>query len=219
MSDDEAQKTQPSKSWRPSTPCCIALLVVFGCTLGAAWYAGLNTVFGAIDVATPEYQVLNKGQGYEIRLYNASTAVSVGGATGSHGSFMRLAGFIGVMGKPQNDQHEKIAMTAPVVTIPDGNREEMQFILPREVNNTAPQPTAAGVHLVARPASAFGVETFSGKHGTQDAEKHAQALALRLKADGYTLKNETWQFFRYNPPWTLPFLRTNEVAVPILVQI
>merc|ERR1712003_424439 len=121
------------------------------------------------------------------------------------------------MGKPQNDQHQEIAMTAPVVTIPSGMGEEMQFILPSEVNDSAPKPIAAGVHLVTRPASAFGVETFSGNYNTPDAEKRARSLALRLQADGYILKNESWQYFRYNPPWTLPFFRTNEVAVPIHV--
>merc|ERR1719424_468646 len=91
----------------------------------------------------------------------------------------------------------------------------MQFILPNAVNNSAPQPTAAVVHLVARPSSVFGVERFSGTCKTRDAEKRAHELGLRLQADGYTLKKASWQYFRYNPPWTLSFLRTNEVAVPI----
>lgn len=196
--------------------CCgvkviVPVLVTMCLLLALAWRAGLNTVFGAIDVGTPDYKLLHKGHGYEIRQYPPSTAIATGSA--SRNSFMRLAGFIGVVGKPQNDRNQKIAMTAPVVSIPSS--EEMQFILPSNVNSSAPQPTAKGVRLVTRPSSVLAVETFSGSWSTHAAEARAKKLRQRVQADGYVLEQAPWEYFRYNPPWTLPFFRTNEVAVPI----
>merc|ERR1712061_753992 len=97
------------------------------------------------------------------------------------------------MGKPQNDRNQAIAMTAPIVTIQSPKGEEMQFILPSEVNASAPQPTAHDVRLITRLSSVFGVETFSGQWSTHDAEERAKRLQFRLEADGYTLsKNDTW---------------------------
>merc|ERR1712232_157027 len=94
--------------------------------------------------------------------------------------------------------------------------EAMQFILPTKFNGSAPQPTAQGVELVTRPSSVLGVETFSGSWSFHQAEERAKKLSFTLKADGYTLKeNQPWQYFRYNPPWTISIFRTNEVAVPI----
>jgi len=107
-------------------------------------------------------------------------------------------------------------MTAPVVTTAGARGEEMQFILPANVNNSAPQPTNQQVRLVTRPAAVLGVQTFSGSWNTAAAQSRATALAQTLQADGYTLKQGAqWQYFRYNPPWTLPAFRKNEVAVEL----
>mmetsp|Transcript_104066 Transcript_104066/g.164326 ORF Transcript_104066/g.164326 Transcript_104066/m.164326 type:complete len:245 (-) Transcript_104066:106-840(-) len=212
ISSDDEQKVSAAKSvWRVRFP--IFLFALFG-IIALLWHFGLNSVFGVIDVSTPDYEVLHKGQGYEIRWYPASTAIA--SHASAHSSFMSLAGFIGVMGKPQNDRHEKIAMTAPVVTMQSSHGEEMQFILPSNVNGTAPHPTNHGVRLVTRPSSAYGVETFSGSWSTYDVGERAKKLQRQLKSDGYILKeDQPWQLFRYNPPWTISAFRTNEVAVAI----
>lgn len=191
----------------------ISLLTVFATAL--LWKLGLGSIFGVEDVGEASYEVLAHGDGYEIRRYAPSTAVAT--ATGSeHGAFMRLAGFIGVMGEAQNERHQKIPMTAPVVNVESSRGTEMQFILPADVNNTAPRPTARGVHLVTRPSAMFGVETFSGSWRTSDVAKRATALAAKLQVGGYRIdKSAPWLYMRYNPPWTLAPFRRNEVAVQL----
>jgi len=179
------------------------------------WHFGLSSVFGVVDVDTPAYEVLREGRDYEIRRYASSTAIETSGG-GDNNAFMSLAGYIGVTGSPQNFRGQSIPMTAPVVTIPNAGGEEMQFILPQDVNSSAPQPTNQKVRLVNKSAAVLGVETFSGTWDTSAAKRRAEALARRLQGDGYTLKQDApWQYFRYNPPWTIPAFRKNEVAVEI----
>eukprot|EP00930_Biecheleria_cincta_P090631 TRINITY_DN80042_c0_g1_i1.p1 TRINITY_DN80042_c0_g1~~TRINITY_DN80042_c0_g1_i1.p1 ORF type:complete len:242 (+),score=34.33 TRINITY_DN80042_c0_g1_i1:79-804(+) len=179
------------------------------------WKLGLGSVFGVVDVDVASYEVLAQGDGYEIRRYAASTAVATTTGT-EHGAFMRLAGFIGVMGQAKNERRQQIPMTAPVVNVESAHGAEMQFILPVEVNNTAPRPTDRDVHLVARPPTVFGVETFSGSWRTADVANRAAALAAKLQVGGYRVdKSAPWLYMRYNPPWTLGPFRRNEVAVQL----
>eukprot|EP00928_Gymnodinium_smaydae_P087322 TRINITY_DN71599_c0_g1_i1.p1 TRINITY_DN71599_c0_g1~~TRINITY_DN71599_c0_g1_i1.p1 ORF type:complete len:260 (+),score=34.79 TRINITY_DN71599_c0_g1_i1:32-781(+) len=220
--DDATDLPRRKASWRLRRVTLLAFSLACGgalCTM--LWRGGLNSVFGVIDVATPAYDLLKRENGFEIRRYHASTAVEtpMTGKGNEGKSFMRLAGFIGVIGAPSNSRKEKIAMTAPVVTTQEAKGSSqvmMQFILPAGVNSSAPLPTERGVHLITRPAAVFGVRAFSGTWSFSDAEAQAKELATELEASGYSLKTDApWQFFRYNPPWTLPMFRTNEVAVEL----
>lgn len=112
---------------------------------------------------------------------------------------------------------ETIAMTAPVETAPaaDG-RMAMRFFLPKAYSvDTAPQPTDSRVRLIELPEQTVAVMRFSG-FGSQDtvAEKTRELLAA--------LESSTWQAagepiaMYYDPPWTIPFLRRNEVAVAVV---
>merc|ERR1712228_422409 len=184
----------------------ILSLVALSIVVALLWHLGLNSVFGVIGVDTPVYEVLRKGNGYEIRRYAISTAVATDGNGRGGSSFMRLAGFIGVMGNPQNTKKQTISMTAPVVTIPSSKGEEMQFILPSAIHGSAPQPIDQNVRLVTRPPSVFAVETFSGQWSVLEAKERADRLRIKVQADGYTVDEQaSWQYFRYNPPWTIPF--------------
>ena len=59
-----------------------------------------------------------------------------------------------------------------------------------------------------------GVVTFSGN--TPQAVLDAQSSRLReaLERDGFKIKGD-WVLARYNPPFTLPFMKTNEVLFPL----
>merc|ERR1719350_2131872 len=90
----------------------------------------------------------------------------------------------------------------------------MQFILPACRHGRAPLPTQPHVRIVERPPCLLAVETFTGRLGMEHFQARGQALEARLQADGHELEpGAPHEFFRYNPPWTLGWLRTNEVAV------
>jgi hypothetical protein len=70
------------------------------------------------------------------------------------------------------------------------------------------------VRLVEIPARTFAVVRFSGL-GREDAvARHEKALDAALAGSAWRAVGEpvTWY---YDPPWTVPFLRRNEVARPV----
>ena len=111
---------------------------------------------------------------------------------------------------------ESIALTSPVVQQPAGAESwSIQFIMPSKYTMaTLPQPNDPRVRLVEIPARTFAVVRFSGL-GREDAvARHEKALDAALAGSSWRAVGEpvTWY---YDPPWTVPFLRRNEVARPV----
>ena len=110
---------------------------------------------------------------------------------------------------------EKIAMTAPVMQQEFDGRWKVRFVMPKKYTlETLPKPNSKEVVLVTVPARRFAVIRFSGLTSNENIKKHteklkAYILAQNLKPMGGPL------FAFYNPPWTLPFLRRNEVMIEI----
>ena len=154
-------------------------------------------------------------------------------------AFRSLAKYIGVFSTPQNESRkqgsqETIAMTAPVVmtssekiamTAPVVMEESktMSFILPSkyiEASEEPPKPLDARVRLEKIPGRVALVSTFSGFSSPEKARPHMKECVARIREasavefviDEMT-KEPKWEFFGYNPPFTLPWCRTNEVAI------
>jgi len=108
---------------------------------------------------------------------------------------------------------ESIAMTTPVVT----GGCLMRFVLPSKYKTIedAPVPTDPKVRLVAVPEKDMAVLRFRGKvTGNAEAEAKYHEL-VRLAAEKGLSPDGKWELHRFNPPYTLPFLRTNEVLFPV----
>ena len=124
-------------------------------------------------------------------------------------------------------QGEKVAMTAPVVTTSTtGNQptassgpfsEIMAFLLPSKYTiETTPTPTDPRVTLREVPPREEAVYRYSGSSTMESCQPVVDRFYQQLRADGVKIKEtETWSLYRYNPPYTIPWLRTNEIAVPI----
>jgi SOUL heme-binding protein len=110
---------------------------------------------------------------------------------------------------------EKIAMTAPVTQQGDGDKWRVRFIMPSKYTmDTLPKPNNAAVELREVPAKRFTVIRFSGTAGEDSLKRHTKELSDFIGANNLApLSPPTYAF--YNPPWTLPFLRRNEVMVEI----
>ncbi|MER2265421.1 SOUL family heme-binding protein [Methylobacterium oxalidis] len=169
----------------------------------------------------PRYAVVERlGRGVEIRAYDGRMAVE----TDSHGrqdgeAFGRLFRYI----TGANRGGDRISMTAPVetdrrliaMTVPveQGAAGTMRFYLPRKVAEAgAPEPIEPGVRLVRVPPEQMAVLRFSGNATSEVRDEQARILSEVLdKADR---KSEEAPFFMgYDPPFSVPFLRRNEVAV------
>lgn len=107
-----------------------------------------------------------------------------------------------------------IAMTAPVeVGGEDGER--MRFYLPGEYDvETAPRPTDDAIDLVAIPERTLAVRRFSWRPTENRIDRETEALIERLEEANVSIAGEPFSM-GYDPPWTLPFLRRNEVAVEV----
>ena len=109
---------------------------------------------------------------------------------------------------------ERIAMTVPVQTRDEpGSGVRMQFFLPAKFSvETAPVPTDPRVRIVTVPETAIAALRFSGMgrdEGQRQAELAGHLLNSRWRSTGPAA------VLFYDAPFTLPFLRRNEVAVPV----
>jgi len=191
------------------------------------------SVFGTRgDTETPDYEVVRTlTSGVEIRRYGerlaAETAVeATPGARNA--AFRRLADYI----FGGNADERKIAMTAPVATaaappaagerLPApvataaaGGELVMRFFLPTAIApDEAPAPRDPRVRLVAVPAETLAVMRFSGRPSDARVAEKTDELLAALDRAGIEPAGRPEAFF-YDPPWTLPPLRRNEVAVPV----
>ena len=198
----------------------------------------MGLVFGKITVETPKHEVLHSCPDYEIRKYSPSVVAEVtydpSQLRGDRdGGFMILANYIGALGQPQNakpekiamtapvitkssSQSEKIAMTAPVITSGDNKATTMQFVLPAKYKSVeeAPKPLDERVVIKAERERKYGVVRFSGVATDKVVQEKVEKLRRSLERDGHKVVGD-FLLARYNPPWTLPPLRTNEVMLPI----
>ncbi|CAN6460603.1 unnamed protein product [Victoria cruziana] len=121
-----------------------------------------------------------------------------------------------VLAKPQP---EGIAMTAPVMTKSDEGKRlvTMQFVLPGSKYNNledVPRPTDSRVVIKQVAERKYAVVRFSGVANDRLVQEKLGKLKTKLEEDGCKIVGEHL-LARYNPPWTLPPLRTNEIFVPV----
>jgi hypothetical protein len=108
---------------------------------------------------------------------------------------------------------EKISMTAPVSMQEAAGKWRMHFVMPSKYTlETLPAPNNAEVKLREVPAKKFAVVRFSGFAGEEKTAKKTEELLTWL--EGKQIKpSGVPELARYNAPWTLPFMRRNEVMV------
>ncbi len=195
--------------------------------------AGIGQLVGIrAGTEQPPYEVVGRVGDAEIRRYApqivAEAVVEGPVETARNEGFRRVAGYIFgdntakasvamtapvVQGREPSGGSQSIAMTSPVVQQPAGAGSwSIQFIMPSKYTMaTLPQPNDPRVRLVEIPARTFAVVRFSGL-GREDAvARHEKALDAALAGSSWRAVGEpvTWY---YDPPWTVPILRRNEVA-------
>ena len=119
-------------------------------------------------------------------------------------------------GKAEKES-ESIAMTAPVQMDQgeQSNQWRMAFSLPSKWNlETVPIPNDQRVQLREVPAEKVVVLQFSGLMGVDDLKEREQQLRQWATKQGITVVGSV-RTARYDPPWTLPFLRKNEVQLEV----
>ena len=166
----------------------------------------------AIAIEEPVYQVEKawEAEQIEIRAYAPRIMAVTGMNEDSDSGFRVLAGYI----FGGNAEEQKIAMTAPVQQTMAGEKE-MAFMMPAEYAlKDLPQPEDQRVSFREAPAYTAAVIQFSGWASAEKADENWQQLQRFLIAEGIDITGEP-TLNQYNPPWTLPFMRRNEIIVPV----
>lgn len=113
----------------------------------------------------------------------------------------------------QQQMSEKIAMTAPVMQQALSDSWSVRFIMPADHTlQTLPKPCHEGVMLKVVPAGRYAVIKFSGLNSTSNLEEHEAQLKAYVHDMKLMTEGEVLYAF-YNPPWTPPPLRRNEIML------
>ena len=115
-------------------------------------------------------------------------------------------------------QSESIAMTAPVTMQPGGDGQwTMSFSMPSKYTmGTLPKPTDARVRLLEVPERTVAVIRFSGRFGDEERRAENARSLLKWLAESKWYKATGKPFYAgYDPPFTLPFLRRNELLIDV----
>jgi len=159
------------------------------------------------------------GGDFEVRQYaprvHAETVLNAAPWQQSlHEGFNRLAKYI----SGNNSRHLKIAMTAPVmVTVGATDRatRTVAFKIPEsEPFETLPSPSDRQITLRRIPARRVAALRYRGRYGAEIPADKRQELLTYVRAAGLLPIGEV-TFAGYDAPWTLPWLRRNEVQVEL----
>jgi hypothetical protein len=121
-----------------------------------------------------------------------------------------------VMTAPVTQQaSEKIAMTAPVLQAGNEKSWVVRFVMPANYTlQTLPKPNNTAVELMQMPKRRYAVIRFSGTASEQRLKNNTDELKGFISEKKLnSISEPSYAFF--NPPWTLPFLRSNEVMIEI----
>ena len=205
--------------------------------LGALFVSACSVVGIRTGTEEPRYEVVDRVGDAEVRTYAprlAAETVVPGAPDAARGEgFRRLAGYI----FGGNAGGSRIAMTAPVAqsgaaqsgAAPSGQRIEMtvpvaqaqagaegwsiRFFLPADLSDP-PTPRDARVRIVTVPGETVAVLRFPGVASDRVIAAQRAHLLATLAPAAWTPAGPPVTWF-YDPPWTLPPLRRNEVAVPV----
>mgnify|MGYP001160877760 FL=1 len=164
----------------------------------------------------PAYELLRKYRGFEVRKYvdTIQARVSTGGMNYGESSrpFRRIAGYI----FGGNERQQSIAMTAPVHMWQSDEESLMAFTMPSEHKmKDLPKPNDSGVELLHVEGEVVAVLKFSGLSRPGKSLRLQNRLRKLVEAEGLATSGNAKLAVYDNPMSTLPFLRRNEIHIPL----
>lgn len=187
------------------------------------------SVFGVRTIELLDYTILEEDGDFDIRSYEpywVARTVAEGGYENTGQSFRRLFEYISgnnqvqekiSMTGPviQGEKGDKISMTGPVIQHKDGQKLVMEFVLPAKYNQRKPpEPLNPNVFLVKIAGYKAAAISFSGNLNEDTLNRKSQALMKFVTQKQLKPVGEVFSA-GYDPPWTIPFLKRNEVMIKI----
>lgn len=203
----------------------------------ADWAAGMTErEFSKVAFPTLARYIGVFGEGENVARGGAGDGAAAAPAAGDDGPPEKMAMTAPVVMAATDDgstaageRSENMAMTAPVVMsgdasdgagAPAGSGQTsgftMAFLLPSKYKSAAeaPRPTNDKVHLKDVPPRTVAVRKYSGNTTMGDCGEQVKGLLDALSRDGVATTGP-WTLQRYNPPFSLPRTKTNEIHVPV----
>ena len=173
-------------------------------------------MFGVSGVEEAPYTVVSSDKTAEIRTYDSLILVSTPMVSDAKNSNSRSSAFRKLFKyiSGENEPAREIPMTAPVFMDKD-KAATMSFVLPTDYTiQTAPIPSDRDVRLEEVKDYTVAVIQFSGDFDQDNIDTYTTTLEKWIADNGYTQTGAA-KAAGYNPPFTLPFLRRNEVLIPV----
>lgn len=185
----------------------ISIMMLSGCS-----------VFGKSNVEIAPYKVLEKENNLELRHYDRLVLVTTAmpkGMDSQNNPFRKLFSYI----SGKNGATQSIPMTAPVfMDQSDSTTESMSFVLPKDFTmKTAPIPQDPTVKLEEITNYTVATITFSGTLKQKNIEKNKDILENWIKRKEFKIIGAV-KAAGYNPPFTIPAMRRNEILIPVKSQ-
>jgi effector-binding domain-containing protein len=106
-------------------------------------------------------------------------------------------------------------MTAPVISEKNEHAWLISFVMPSEYSlDNLPRPNNPSIKIIAKDSETYAVIIFSGLVRESSFNEKIDLLNKYIIKNNYELDGNV-QIARYDPPWTLPFLRRNELLIKI----
>ncbi len=216
--------------WKWKQPSVAAVLSV----ICLSFLATGCTFFGIRTSEEASYVVIDKHDRIEIREYDAlvvvETYVNAGYDEAGNIAFKKLFAYISgenlsktkiamtapVMSKERDAMvGDKIPMTSPVLSERQAKGWRYSFVLPASYTlETTPLPSNPEVKLAVIPRKKVAVIRYAGSWKEQTMREKSEELDEWIQANGLKRLSKP-RSARYDPPWTLPFLRRNEIMIDI----
>ena len=178
----------------------------------------------AMAIEEPTYELLKKEGDFEIRRYAplliAEVEVTGDRSEASNRGFRLVADFIFGNNAGKGQESEKIAMTAPVtISLMTGDATKkmwrLHFVMPKEFTlESLPKPKNEAVRIKNVPTKIYAVYVYSGLNGDEKIDRFEKKLQDWVSSRNLRSVAPP-QLARYNPPWTLPPFRRNEILLEI----
>jgi DNA gyrase inhibitor GyrI len=184
---------------------------------------------------TPRYSVLRADGDFEIRQYEPRIIAEVSASgnldAASAEGFRTLASYIfgnnrvapGQAATVSADESTKIAMTAPVTIEPikpdqsfaSSGDWRVEFTMPSGYSlATLPTPNNPSIKIREIPPRIYAVVRYSGLNTDRRINDELIRLLDWARSQNLSVRGAP-ELARYNPPWTLPIFRRNEILLPI----
>jgi hypothetical protein len=187
----------------------------------------------AMATEEPQFSILEKTPPFELRSYApmilAEVKVEGDLEEASSQGFRLIAAYIfgqnqvsekiamttPVAIEEQTPKSAKIAMTSPVSIESNAGQWTVSFVMPAQYTmESLPKPLNSKVQIRQIPAVKRAVISFSGFYNANKVAERTLELEEWMKSKNLQAISAP-KFARYNPPWTLPFMRRNEIMIDV----